>query len=114
MHNIEEEQIGLDFDIDISPERLQEEVWRSDSESTNRQEESDSDKAENANKTEEGEDEVTSTVRKLKRVLDAKESQSSEDSLIWPRQRKRRHRSISRAIHGGKESQGEAEAGKQQ
>ena len=79
---MEEEQIGLDFDIDISPERPQEEVWRSDSESTIEQGEFDRDKTEDANKTKAGADGVTSTVRKLKRVLDAKESQSSEDSLI--------------------------------
>ena len=96
---MEEEQIGLDFDIEISPEASQEDTWRSDSESISEREESDRSKTEDANKTEAGEDGETSTVRKLKRILDAKEDQSSEDSPIWPRRRKKRRRSISRSIH---------------
>ena len=111
---MEEEQIGLDFDIDDSPQRPQEDAWRSESESTNVQGESDKSEAEDANKADSGEDGVKSTVRKLKRILDLKENQLSEDNPIWPHQRKKRHRSVSMSIPGGKESQGEAEAWKQQ
>ena len=55
------------------------------------------DRGQTSNKNAEDGGAVTTTARKLARMLNTGSTESSEDSLIWPSRRKRRRLSISRS-----------------
>ena len=76
----DEAQIGLDFNDHSSPERAIEDIWHSDYEPSPSRSTS--------------EDQTSHVAKNLD---DSEETESSEDSPIWPRRSKRRRLSISRS-----------------
>ena len=94
---MDDEQIGLDFNIGSSPERPKQDVWESRSESSSTQQDSGSNDGYVSNKNGEEVEAVTTTARKRESVLSTGGTQSSEDSPIWPSRRKRRRLSISKS-----------------
>ena len=91
------EDIGLDFNCDISSEKPNNEVWQSESEDSTSQsgEEATDDRSDPGKEAEE--QKANTTLQKLHKQIDTKPSSSSEDSPIWPRPKKRRRLSLSRS-----------------
>ena len=101
---MDSEDIGLDFESDRSSEKPKEEVWHSESEDSTRQNggEATDDPSDHGN--DEEKQDVNTTVQKLDKLLVVNPSSSSEDSLIWPRPKKRRRLSVSRSVSAKQDS----------
>ena len=97
---MDSEDIGLDFDCDISPEKPNDEVWHSESDHSTNQSGSEASDAPSDPENDAEKQGANTTVRKLEKLLErksSKSSKSSEDSPIWPRRKKRRRLSVSRS-----------------
>ena len=91
------EDIGLDFDCDITSKKSDDEVWHSESEHSTSQSgleatDDPSDSEKDAEKQK-----ASTPLQKLDERLDKKPASSSEDSPVWPRPKKRRRLSVSRS-----------------
>ena len=107
---MEDEGIGLDFTIGSSPERPKQDAWESSSESPSSQQDSGS---QTTDKNAEDGEAVTTTARKLAKVLTTGGTESSKDSPIWPSRRKRRRLSIGRSKSAAQEPLDEPKTGQQ-
>ena len=110
---MEDEEIGLDFDIGSSTERPKQDVWESSSDSPSIQQDPESNDGQTSDKNAEDDEAVTTIARKLAKTLNTGSTESSEDSPIWPSRRKRRRLSISRSKAAAQEPHKEPETGQQ-
>ena len=77
-----DEEIGLDFSIGSSPERAKQDAWESSSDSSSTQQDYESNDGHTSDKDAEDNGAVTTTVRKLAKMLNTGDTESSDDSPI--------------------------------